>query len=374
MLETLIDNFARIEDPRCDWRVEHKLLDILVIAICAVIGEAESFEDIALYGRCKRNWLQRFLELPGGIPSHDTFRRVLMLIDPEHFERCFLDWVRSVFRVEAGAPRQIAIDGKAVRRSFDRRSGRSPLHLVSAFAVEHGLVLAQRATDAKKGELTVLPDLLDGLDLRGCLASLDALACRPEAAERITCRGGDYLLALKGNQKKAHAEVKRWFEANAFSPGGSLRPCCDAFDDGHGRLVRRRVFACTGREPLAAARHWPSLTTVLAIENIRGINGSGKVTAEVRYYLSSSKLPPTQLASAIRSHWAIENGLHWVLDVGFNEDASRVRERNAARNLALLRKIALNFARANTTLKASLKGKRKSAAWDNDFMATLIAG
>jgi predicted transposase YbfD/YdcC len=374
MLEALISKFAQIEDPRCDWRVEHKLLDILVIAVCAVIGEAESFEDIALYGRGKRDWLQRFLELPNGIPSHDTFRRVLMLIDPEHFERCFLDWVRSVFRSDAAAPRQIAIDGKTVRRSFDRRNGHSPLHLVSAFAVEHGLVLAQRATEAKRGELTVLPSLLDGLDLRGCLVSLDALACRPEIGGQITGRGGDYLLALKGNQKKAHAEVKRWFEANAFSLGGSLRPCFDAFDDGHGRLVRRRVFACTELEPLAAARRWPGLTAVLAIENIRGINGSGKVTAEIRYYLSSSKLPPIQLAAAIRSHWAIENGLHWVLDVGFNEDASRVRERNAARNLALLRKIALNFARANTTLKASLKGKRKSAAWDNDFMATLIAG
>ena len=157
MLEALISKFAQIEDPRCDWRVEHKLLDIVVIAVCAVIGEAESFEDIALYGRCKRDWLGRFLELPGGIPSHDTFRRVLMLIDPERFERCFLDWVRSVFQPAAGAPRQIAIDGKTVRRSFDRQNDRSPLHLVSAFAVEHGLVLAQRATDAKRGELTVLP-------------------------------------------------------------------------------------------------------------------------------------------------------------------------------------------------------------------------
>jgi predicted transposase YbfD/YdcC len=374
MLEALISEFTSIEDPRCAWRVEHKLLDILVIAVCAVLGEAESFEDIALYGRGKREWLGRFLALPNGIPSHDTFRRVLMLIDPDAFERCFLDWVRSVFRSDAAAPRQIAIDGKTVRRSFDRRNGRSPLHLVSAFAVEHGLVLAQRATDAKRGELTVLPDLLDGLDLRGCLVSLDALACRPAVAEQITARGGDYLLALKGNQKKAHAEVKHWFEANAFSLGGSLRPCFDAFDDGHGRLVRRRVFACTELEPLTALQRWPGLAAVLAIENIRGVNGSGKVTAEIRYYLSSSKLPPAQLATAIRSHWAIENGLHWVLDVGFNEDASCVRERNAARNLALLRKIALNFARTDKTLKASLKGKRKSAAWDNDFMATLTAG
>src|SRR3954470_10162757 len=302
MLETLIAAFETVEDPRCEWKVEHRLLDILVIAVCAVLGEAESFEDIALYGRCKRDWLQRFLELPGGIPSHDTFRRVLMLIDPERFERCFLDWVRSVFRPDAGAPRQIAIDGKAVRRSFDRHNGRSPLHLVSAFAVEHGLVLAQRATDARRGELSVLPSLLDGLDLRGCLVSLDALACRPEVAAQIIGRGGDYLLTLKGNQTKAHAEVRRWFEANAFSPGGSLRPCFDAFEDGHGRLVRLRVAACTELEPLAAARRWPRLTAVLAIENIRGINGSGKVTAEVRYYLSSSELPPAPCCTD-RSGW-----------------------------------------------------------------------
>jgi predicted transposase YbfD/YdcC len=245
--------------------------------------------------------------------------------------------------------------------------------LVSAFAVEHGLVLAQRATEAKRGELTVLPDLLDGLDLRGCLVSLDALACRPDVAQQITGRGGDDLLALKGNQKKAQAEVKRWFEVNAFSLGRSLRPCFDAFDDGHGRSVRRRVFACPALEPFTAARRWPELAAVLAVETIRGLNGTGKVTAEIRSYLSSSTLPPAQLAAALRSHGAIENGLHWILDVGFNEDASRVRERTAARNLALVRKIALNLVRADTTLKASLKGKRKSAAWDNGFMATLMA-
>src|SRR4051794_2843869 len=286
MLEALINTFAQLEDPRCDWRVEHKLLDILVIAVCAVVGGGGSFEDIALYGRCKRGWLQRLLQLPGGIPSPPTLPPLLMLIDPERFERCFLDWVRSVFRPDAGAPRQIAIDGKTVRRSFDRQNGRSPLHLVSAFAVEHGLVLAQRAVGTKRGELTALPDLLDGLDLRGCLVSLDALACRLEIAAQITARGGDYLLALKGNQNKAHAEVKRWFEANAFSMHGSLRPCFDGFDESHGRLVRRRVFACTELEPLAALQRWPGLTTVLAIENIRSINGSGKVTAEIRYYLS----------------------------------------------------------------------------------------
>jgi predicted transposase YbfD/YdcC len=374
MLEALIAAFETIEDPRCEWKVEHRLLDILVIAVCAVLGEAETFEDIALYGRCKREWLGGFLALPNGIPSHDTFRRVFMLIDPEAFERSFLGWVRAVFRPEAGAPRQVAIDGKTVRRSFDRKRGRSPLHLVSAYATEHGLVLAQRAAEGKGGELAALPDLLDGLDLRGCLVSLDALACQPAIAERIVGRGGDYLLALKGNRRKAHAEVRDWFATNAFALGGSLRPCFDAFDDGHGRLVRRRVFACPDLSVFGTLKDWPGLRAVLAVETIRGIPGRGKVTAEIRYYLSSAKLPPEALAAAIRNHWRVENGLHWVLDVTFREDASRVRERTAARNLALLRKVALNLARADGSLKASLRGKRKYAGWDDAFMAALIAG
>src|SRR5690348_17379496 len=204
MLDALVKELAAIEDPRCGWKVEHRLLDILVIAVCAVLGEAESFEDIALYGRCKEAWLEGFLALPNGIPSHDTFRRVPMLVDPDAFERSFLGWVRAVFRSGEGGPRQIAIDGKTVRRSFDLREGRSPLHLVSAYATEHGIVLAQRATESKGGALAVLPDLLDGLDLEGCLVSLDALACQPGIAERIVGRGGDYLLALKGNRRKAH--------------------------------------------------------------------------------------------------------------------------------------------------------------------------
>ena len=297
-----------------------------------------------------------------------------MLVDPDAFERSFLGWVRAVFRPEDATPRQVAIDGKTVRGSFDRKHGRSPLHLVSAYATEDGLVLAQRAAGEKKGELTVLPDLLDGLDLGGCLVSLDALACRPEIAERVVSRGGDYLLTLKGNRKKAHTEVKGWFAANAFALGAPLRPCFDAFDDGHGRLVRRRVFACTDLAPFTALKDWPGLVTVVAVETIRGTPGRGKVTAEVRHYLSSATLPPAALAAAIRNHWRVENGLHWVLDVTFREDASRVRERNAARNLALLRRIALNLARADSTLKASLKGKRKYAGWDDSFMATLIAG
>src|SRR5919202_2267936 len=288
MLEALIAELASIEDPRCEWKVEHRLLDNLVVAACAVLGEAETFEDIALYGRCKQPWLEGFLALPNGIPSHDTFRRVFMLIDPDAFERSFLGWVRAVFRPGEDGPRQVAIDGKTVRRSFDRKHGRSPLHLVSAYATEGWIVLAQRATESEGGELAVLPDLLDGLDLTGCLVSLDALACQPGIAERVAGRGGDYLLALQGNRRKAHAEVKAWFAANAFALGGSLRPFFDAFDGCHGRLVRRRVFACPDPGVFATLADWPGLKAVLAVETIPRTPGRGRVTAEIRHYLSSA--------------------------------------------------------------------------------------
>jgi predicted transposase YbfD/YdcC len=228
--------------------------------------------------------------------------------------------------------------------------------------------------DDKGGEPAALPTLLDGLHLDGCLVSLDALSCRREVASHIVSRGADYLLTLKGNQGKVHDEVRAWFAAHAFDRGAELRPCLDAFDDTHGRLVRRRVFACPDAGCFATLRDWPGIVTVLATETIRGVNGTGVVTAEIRHYLSSSTAPPDVLAQAIRRHWAIENGQHWVLDVDFGEDRSRVRERCAARNLALLRRIALDLLRADTSLRASLKGKRKTAAWDDTFMARLLRG
>ena len=222
MLETLIAALETIEDPRCAWKVERRLLDVLVIAVCAVPGEAESFEDVALHGRCKRRRLEGFLAPPSGIPSYDTFRRVLMLADPDAFERRFLGWVRAAFRPGEDGPRQVAIDGKTVRRSFDLRKGRSPLHLVSAYATEGGIALARRAAETEGGELAVLPHLLDGLDLAGCLVSLDALACQPAIAERITGRGGDYLPALKGNRGRP---TRRWSRGSRRTPSRSAPRC-----------------------------------------------------------------------------------------------------------------------------------------------------
>ena len=387
MLHELLECLGGMADPRAVPRIEHRLIDVLAIAVCAVLAGAESFEDIALYGRSKRAWLSRFLELPNGIPSHDTFRRVLMLIDPEAFERGFLAWTQRAFvvgddgRGDEGALPQIAVDGKAVRRSFDRRRGRTPLHLVSAFATRSGVVLAQRRVAEKGGEPAVLSDLLAGLDVRGALISLDAASCHPSAAGAIVARGADYLIALKGNRRALHAAARDWFAARAFAPDGGLRPCADSMDGRHGRLVRRCVFVTEAAElPGAAdlAAAWPGLRRVVAVETKRLVENPapgapGGVSREVRYYLTSSAAAETDVAAAVRAHWGIENRLHWVLDTGFGEDLSRVRDRNAAANLAVLRRIALNLVRADTSRPGSLKGKRKMAGWDDAFMHRLVA-
>ena len=365
--------FGAVDDPRCCGKVEHRLLDILVIAVCAVVACAESWDDIALYGRSKLTWLRTFLELPNGIPSHDTFRRVFMLIDPDTFETGFTTWVGSL---TAGFEREVvAIDGKTIRRSFDHGRDLSPLHVVSAWASEQGLVLGQRCVDSKSNEITAVPELLDQLALQNSIVTLDAMGCRTASAEKILARGGDYLLTLKGNHALAHKAVVEHFDRHCFRRGAPGRADCDAFDDTHGRLVRRRVFASTEAAALDALSGWPGLHTVLAVESIRSVNNAPtKVESEIRYFLSSCPDDPAILGQAIRSHWAIENTLHWVLDVTFREDDSRVRDRTAARNLALLRKIALNIVGRDRTTKASMRARRKKAAWNDGYMLKLLVG
>lgn len=361
----MLDCFGQITDPRQGHKTEHRLEDILAIAVCAVLAGAESYEDIADYGHCKRDWLARFLALPNGIPSHDTFRRVFMLIDAGHFEACFLDWTRAAFNVPANDEEftHIAIDGKTMRRSFDRRKGLSPLHVVSAFSTGSGVTLAQRVIADKSGETTVLPALLSGLELKGSLISLDALHCHKATIEAILACEADYLIALKGNQKKAHREVQRYFKENAFDVPAKIRPIADAFDASHGRTTRRRALVCEDISALETMKGWPKLAQVMAVETITSINnihggGSSKVTADIRYFLTSADASPTVIAAAVRNHWAIENSLHWVLDVGFREDDSRIRDRNAAANLSVLRKIAINLVKTNTTRKGSIKRRR----------------
>ena len=360
-IENLAKYFSTIEDPRCSGKVEHRLMDILVIAVCAVIACAESWDDIALYGRSKLAWLRTFLELPNGIPSHDTFRRMFMLIDPDTFEAGFTTWVGSLV---VGFEREVvAIDGKTIRRSFDHGREQSPLHVVSAWASEQGLALGQRCVDGKSNEITAVPELLDQLALENSIVTLDAMGCQTAIAEKILARGGDYLLTLKGNYKLAHAAVVEHFDQHCLRRGAPCRADCDAFDDTHGRLVRRRVFASREAASLDALSGWPGLRTVLAVECIRSVNSAPtKVESEIRYFLSSCPDDPAVLIQAVRSHWDVENALHWVLDVTFREDDSRVRNRTAARNLALLRKITLNIVGRDRTSKASMCARRKKAA------------
>ncbi len=372
-IEKLGQYLVAVEDPRCSGKVEHRLVEVLVIAVCAVIACAESWDDIALYGRSKLAWLRTFLDLPNGIPSHDTFRRVFMLIDPDAFEAGFAAWVGSL--ADRFEREVVAIDGKTIRPSFDHGRDQSPLHVVSAWASEQGLVLGQRCVDGKSNEITAVPELLDQLALHNSIVTLDAMGCQTAIAEKILARGGDYLLTLKGNHPLAHAAVVEHFDQRCFRRGASHRADCDAFDGTHGRLVRRRVFASTEAAALEALSGWPGLRTVLAVESIRSVNSAPtKVESEIRYFLSSCSDSPALLGQAVRSHWAIENTLHWVLDVTFREDDSRVRDRTAARNLALLRKIALNIVGRDTTTKASVRARRKKAAWNDAYMLKLLAG
>src|SRR5919107_160034 len=332
MIKGLAACFTELQDPRETRRCDHQLIDILVIAVCAVIACAESWEDIELYGRSKRAWLETFLELPNGIPSHDTFRRVFMLLDPDAFEACFAKWAQSL---AVGVEREvIAVDGKTVRRSGSRRHEHGPLHLVSAWASGRGLALGQREVDGKSNEIAAIPELLDVLRLDGCIVTLDAMGCQKDIAARIRAKGADYLLVLKANHGRAFEAVREHFERTCFGRGSGGRPVFDAFDEGHGRLVRRRVFASPAAGELEPLSGWPELGTVLAAETIRGVTGTGKVEAEVRYFLTSCDDDPAILVQAIRRHWSVENALHWVLDVTFREDDSRVRDRTAARNTA----------------------------------------
>ena len=372
MIEGLAACFAGLADPRETRRCDHQLIDILAIAVCAVIACAESWEDIELDGRSKRAWLETFLELPNGIPSHDTFRRVFMLLDPDAFEACFAKWAQSL---AVGVEREvIAVDGKTVRRSGSRRHEHGPLHLVSAWASGRGLALGQREVDGKSNEIAAIPELLDVLRLDGCIVTLDAMGCQKGIAERIRAKGADYLLVLKANHGRAFEAVREHFERTCFGRGSGGRPVFDAFDEGHGRLVRRRVFASPAAGELEPLSGWPELGTVLAAETIRGVTGTGKVEAEVRYFLTSCDDDPAILVQAIRRHWSVANALHWVLDVTFREDDSRVRDRTAARNLALLRKIALNLIARDRRGRASRRGRRKMAAWNDDYMLRIIAG
>jgi predicted transposase YbfD/YdcC len=362
---------ATVTDPREESLTEHRLLDILMIAVCCLLCGGQSFTHMEQFGHAKRAWLQTFLELPNGIPSHDTFRRVLLLLAPQSFAAVFLRWTQRLRTVVSAEV--VALDGKTLRRSFDRAQGRGPLHLVSAWATTNRLVLGQRATAEKSNEITAVPELLRTLELAGCIVTVDALNCQKNIAKEIREADADYVLALKGNHGTAYEEVKTFLEdARHRGFAGVAHDFVETVDKEHGRLEIRRYWISEQIHWFADRLQWENLRSVAMVEAERHVDRH--VSVERRFYLCS--LPPDAklLAHAVRSHWGIENQLHWVLDVQMGEDQCRVRAGHAAENLATLRRIALNLQRRDKRSALSIKSKQLKASWDHAYLQSLLQG
>jgi predicted transposase YbfD/YdcC len=354
--------FEELDDPRTGNAKRHLLVEILLIALGAVVSGGETCADMALFGRAKQDFLRQFLVLPHGIPSHDTFSRVFRLLDPAQFRGCFVAFMRRFAETCQGV---VAIDGKTLRRSFDTAAGASPLHLVSAWACEQRLVLGQLAVDGGSNEITAVPKLLRMLALKGAIVTADALTCQRAIAEQVIGQGGDYVLALKGNQATLFEDA-RLFRDDPAAPVASALTT----DAGHGRIEQRQA-SLTGDIAWLQERHaWPGLAAIGKITARREVGG--KTAVETRYYLLSTALSPARFSQIVRTHWDIENGLHWVLDVVLNEDQARNRKDHGPENIALLRRLALNLAKLEPS-QGSMRGKLKRAGWDNAFLASMLA-
>jgi predicted transposase YbfD/YdcC len=365
--------FATLVDPRQAMNQEHLFIDILVIAICAIIAGADDWEAVADFGRAKVEWFKRFLSLPHGIPSHDTFWRVFRLLDPEQFQQCFLAWIQAVSGVTQGEV--IAIDGKKLRRSHDKGLGKSAIHRVSAWASATGLTLGQRKVDDKSNEITAIPVLLEVLDLAGCIVTIDAMGCQTEIAQAIVDKDADYLLALKANHGTLHEDVTLLFDDLAQSHFTAYAyDHAKTVDKDHGRIEVRQAWTISDPAILSALRtsdKWPLLHTLVKVQAERYIGA--QQTLDTRYFISSLQASAAELLAATRSHWTIENGCHWVLDIAFREDECRLRKDHGAQNFAILRHIALNCLKQERSAKVGIKNKRLRAGWDNDYLLTVLS-
>jgi predicted transposase YbfD/YdcC len=372
-LRPLVEHFALLPDPRVDRTNRHLLLDIVVVAVCAVICGADTWVGIEEYGRAKYEWLKRFLPLPNGIPSPDPFARVFARLAPEAFRPCFLAWLAEAQerREEPLASHLVAIDGKAARHSVDRAMGRGPLHLVSAWATAAHLVLGQVAVEQKSNEITAIPTLLQVLELAGCIVTIAAMGTQKEIAKTIGEREADYVLALKGNQGTLQEDVALRFEwADARQYRDLVHTTYETHTTGHGREERRRTTVTNDLAGLRGYEDWPGLQTVAMVEAWRTEEGVGSY--ERRYYISSLGPDAQRIAESVRGHWAIENELHGVLDVAFCEDDSRIRKGHAPENFAMLRPIASNMLKQEKTNRHGVKVKRNRAGWDNDSLQTVL--
>jgi predicted transposase YbfD/YdcC len=363
--------FGNLADPRVVGRCDHKLLDIIIIAVCAVITGAESWVEVETFGQLKHEWLKTFLDLPHGIPTHDTFGRVFAALDAEAFQVCFARWVEGVFVATRG--QVVAVDGKTARRSHDKAIGKDAIHMVSAWASQTGIVLGQRKVDDKSNEITAIPELLRLLDVSGCIVTIDAMGCQKAIAQTIRDEKADYVLRVKDNQGHLHHDLRDWFAYSDQVQFAHIQHTyAETVNKDHGRLEIRRCWAIADPVAFEYLRYydgWADLQTIVRVQRER--RWGEKIECEEAYYISSLPHDASRLLHAIRSHWGIENSFHWVLDMTFGEDDSRIRTGDSPQNMAVLRHLALNILKKNTA-KGSLRQKRYKAALDDTFLSQLL--
>lgn len=363
--------FGDLEDPRVMGRCSYPLIEVITIAICGVLAGSEGWTDIETFGKSKEAWLKELLELENGIPSHDTFGDVFAMIDGDTFQRCFIRWVERVFTVTEG--QVVAIDGKTVRRSYSEGGKQGAIHMIRAWASENGITLGQRKVDEKSNEITAIPELLDLLNMTGCIVTIDAMGCQKKIAQKIRDNKADYVLSLKENQGKLYQDVVDWFaHADQVDFADMVHDYHKTVEKAHGRIEIRQCWVIADPVAFEHIRHydgWPGLQSIVRVYRERRIGD--KIEQDTAYYIASLAPDAKQLLHATRTHWAVENSLHWVLDVTFREDDSRIRHQNAPQNMAVLRDIALNILKQDTS-KGSLKQKRYRAALNDDFLLQLL--
>lgn len=361
------EHFRDVSDPRVNRRRLHRLIDIVVISLCAVICSAESWKDIQLWGETHQAWLEQFLELPNGIPSRCTFRRVVSRLNPEEFQNCFRDWIKALSRATKG--RIIAVDGKTLRRSMDSASELKALHVVSAWASEQHLTLGQVAVEEKSNEITAIPRLLRLLELQGALVTIDAMGCQKQIARQIIEDGGDYCLAVKGNQETLYEAIREHFSTDTVEDEWDVYDC---EEQSHGRYQRRYYYTTPAPETLRASGTWSNLRSVGLAITYRAKNEDDEVEPECRYYILSVPSDAKRFAKATRLHWGIENSLHWVLDVSFDEDHSRIRKDHGAENFAWLRRFAVSLLKNESTIKDTIRAKRMRATYNVKYLEQVL--
>lgn len=365
--------FGELDDPRVDRTRLHKFIDILVIGICTVICGGDDYASMAAFGRAKEAWLRTILELPNGIPSHDTFWRVFSALDAEQFQDCFLEWMAAINDATNGEI--IALDGKQLRRSHDKSNGKAAIHMVSAWATSNRLVLGQVKVDEKSNEIKAIPELLERLDLQGCLVTIDAMGCQVDIADCVVEKEGDYLFSLKGNQSNLHEDVVLLFDDLEESDFSAYDyDYAKTVDKDHGRIEVRHCWTIVDPkliQHMRGADRFRALHTIVRVRSERYVGD--KHSVEDRHFIGSATPLATEALRATRAHWHVENSLHWVLDIAFREDESRLRKGNGPQNFAVLRHIALNLLKQEKSTKLSLRAKRKRAAWDPNYLPTVLA-